>query len=156
VLVASGDNVVTVVDCEEFTRLPNDVTLAVSSDGNTGSLPNSRNQDFRASFARLMRRAILRSPTALASDPRVVSADGEWIRAFARVSRESGDLWIAELLLAADEQGVTIRTVSLPATDSQLKDSAQLQTGLWRFVIGCIRLALHKDDFFVESGGVRP
>lgn len=74
--------------------------------------------------------------------------DGPWARSFAAVSREDGPLWTAELVLAAEEQGVQVEEVPVPpsgavdagAGDRTWRDRAVAAAGL-------LRLAVRRDDY---------
>jgi hypothetical protein len=134
-------------DLEAFRALPEDITLAIGSTAHPASrVERPWGCKFQFELFRLLRQALLRSVVADSQGTLWVS--GPWARTFAAVSRETGPMWTAELVLAAEQQGLDVYEVPVslvPDHDRssfgfRLRDAFAGVRGIWR-------LATRKDDY---------
>lgn len=125
---------------ERFRGLPVDTSLAITSPD--GADPGDRDRHRGGPWAVRTARELILSP-AVHETPTAIWVDGGWARTFAAFARESGDLWTTEMLLAAEEQGVAIIRVELPATGAPNLPSRRITVrDFARQVRGFVRLAM--------------
>jgi hypothetical protein len=137
-VLVGADRPVDPRDLEAFATLDDAVVLAVGSQPH----PSPR----RARVLPWLRRALLH--TSVEDTEGTYWVDGRWARSFAAVSREQGPAWTTELVLAAQQQGVEVWEVPVPARRSTAKRGG---TGRWRDRVGALRdvigLAVRRDDY---------
>ena len=99
---------------------------------------------------RWLREALLHS--TVADSQGTIWVDGDWARAFAAVSRESGLMWTVELVLAAEQQGLDVYEV--PVSLVRAHDQVSSRFSVSDAVVGVReiwQLALRKDDYAASS-----
>lgn len=140
VLLTADDLPFGMTDYDQFTRLPEGVMVAIGSKA-------------RGRIPRFLRSALLES--RVGDTPGTVWADGEWCRSFAVISRESGSVWMTELVLAADLRGNAVIEVPVVADRSHETPKRRSRArDRWQSVIGFARLAIHNDEYRDENGAV--
>ena len=144
VLLVADDRALDPADLWALTSLGDSVVLAV------GSRPGA------SRVLSWLRRALLHSTV---EDGRAAYwVDGGWVRSFAAVSRESGETWTAELVLAAEQQGIEVWEVPVAdrGGDDARRGGGRLRD---RFVAlkELVGLAVRRDDYAGQQwlGGVR-
>lgn len=84
-------------------------------------------------------RAVMDEPPS--GDVMAIVADGEWVRRFARLSRESGTAWVQELLFAARRNGLEVSR--LPAGPDAPVESG----GVVREALALMRVQARRDEY---------
>ncbi len=153
VLASRGDRVLLLVDSAFVTeKTVRDITHPSSEPLAIGEVlaPERADRGFRYWLVRFFREALL--PPGTTDSPVMVWANGEWIRLFAQFSRENGQLWTTELVVAAGQQGIETVTVPLPAPrDGEPDSPLEPVLGVFRSLSGFARVALHKDEYAFDS-----
>ncbi|MHA6667356.1 glycosyltransferase [Homoserinimonas sp. A447] len=127
-----------------------DVVVAI---GSAQDAETSAAQEWRSAshtrFTQFLREALLRSHGASGHTTFVV--DGTWGRRFASVSRENGPLWLDELVLVAEQQGLQLARTPAPEGVHTSPTSLFLSRGTLQTCAGILRLALHRDEHRGEA-----
>lgn len=134
-------------DLEEFVKLDNDVVVAVGSKAHPlSNVYRTKGRTLQSRVFRFMREAILQSKVG--DSQGTLWVDGDWGRSFALFSRETGLMWSTELILAAEQQGLSVTevAVSLDAEHKKVKSRFGVKDA-FAALFGFIRLAIYKDDY---------
>ncbi len=138
-------------DLEQFGQLPPHSMLAIGSKAHpASSIHRSMRRTFQSRIFRHMREAILDSHVG--DSQGTIWVDGDWCRMFAAFSRETGLMWTTELVLAAEQQGLSIYEV--PVTLRQSHDTVASRfspVDALRGFRGLLRLGLQKDDYVQDD-----
>lgn len=110
--------------------------------------PASRQVSPQSRVSTFMFEALVKSRGA--GRHRTLLVDGDWCRSFAGLSREAGQLWIHELVLAAEQQGLTVEDQN-EASATKKARLPLFRSSSARHLGGIMRLALHKDEYHEES-----
>ncbi len=151
VLLTADDLPFGMSDYEQFMRLPDDVMVAIGSKAHPDSqVRRSWRRSVQSKIFRFLREALLQS--RVGDSQGTIWADGDWARALAVVSRESGLMWTTELVLAAEQQHLRVVEVPVVLAESHESGSSRFRFGdAWRSVVGFTRLAVYKDDYSDEN-----
>lgn len=138
-------------DFDHFTKLPGSVVVAIGSKAHPASdVTRSRRRVIQSRIFRFLREALLQSQVG--DSQGTFWVNGDWVRAFAMLSRETGLMWTTELVLAAEQQGLKVVEVPVSLSDAHETGSSRFRLGdAWRSVVGFIRLAIYKDDYANEA-----
>lgn len=138
-------------DLDQFRRLPEDVTVAIGSKAHADSkVRRSFQRTIQSHLFRFLREALLQS--RVGDSQGTLWVDGDWGRNFAHLSRESGLMWTTELVLAAEQQHVTVREVPVLLEDLHESGTSRFRlSDAWHSVVGFTRLAVYKDDYCNED-----
>lgn len=138
-------------DLDEFLGLPDDVLVAIGSKAHPDSnVQRHRRRTLQSKIFRFLREALLQS--RVGDSQGTIWVDGNWGRAFALHSRETGLMWTTELVLAAEQQGVAVREVPVQLHETHEAGSSRFRfADAWRSVVGFFRLAVYKDDYCDEN-----
>lgn len=147
VLLTADDLPFGLTDYERFIALPDDVLVAIGSKAHPDSqVERSWRRAVQSRIFRFLREALLQSKVG--DSQGTIWADGEWARSLAMVSRESGLMWTTELVLAAEQQGITVVEVPVSLSAAHETGSSRFRfSDAWRSVVGFTRLAVYKDDY---------
>ncbi|MFP3465299.1 glycosyltransferase [Leifsonia sp. SIMBA_070] len=147
VLLTADDLPFGMSDYDQFVRLSDDVIVAIGSKAHPDSqVRRSWRRSVQSKIFRFLREALLQS--RVGDSQGTIWADGEWARALAIVSRESGLMWTTELVLAAEQQGLHVVEVPVVLSEGHESGSSRFRFGdAWRSVVGFTRLAVYKDDY---------
>jgi glycosyltransferase involved in cell wall biosynthesis len=137
-------------DYDQFTKLPADAVVAIGSKAHPDStVIRSRRRVIQSRVFRFLRAALLQSKVG--DSQGTIWVDGDWARSFSLLSRETGLMWTTELVLAAEQQGVSVREVPVSLSDAHETGSSRFRfSDAWQSVIGFTRLAIYKDDYANE------
>lgn len=137
-------------DLDEFRELDEDTVVAIGSKAHPGSdVIRSRRRVIQSRIFRFLRAALLQS--GVGDSQGTIWVDGEWARSFSLLSRETGLMWTTELVLAAEQQKVTVREVPVSLSDAHETGSSRFRfADAWQSVVGFTRLAIYKDDYANE------
>ncbi len=140
-------------DLHAFRELPPDAVVAVGSKAHPGSVvPRSPRRQVQSKVFRWLRTALLHS--AVGDSQGTIWVDGPWARTFAVVSRETGLMWTVELVLAAEQQGVSVWEVPVTLDDSHDSRASRFRIGDATLAVREIsRLAVRKDDYLGQQWG---
>lgn len=143
-------------DYEQFTTLPQDVIVAIGSKAHPESqVSRSRRRTVQSRIFRFLRGALLQS--SVGDSQGTIWADGDWCRSLALLSHESGLMWTTELVLAAEQQGISVVEVPVVLSSDHESGSSRFRVGdAVRSFIGFVRLAIYKDDYVDEVWTARP
>jgi hypothetical protein len=151
VLLTTDDLRFGLSDYEQFVQLPQEVVVAVGSVAHPDSrVGRARRKEIQPRLFRFLRNVVLQS--TVGDSQGTFWVDGEWSRSFAVLSHESGPLWTTELVLAAEQQGITV--VELPVVLSRGRESGSSRFSVAtavRSFFGVVRLAMLKDDYADET-----
>jgi hypothetical protein len=138
-------------DLEGFRVLPDDVVVAIGSKAHPDSdVTRSWRRTVQSRIFRFLREALLQS--RVGDSQGTIWVDGVWARAFAHLSRETGLMWTTELVLAAEQQHLTVREVPVTLSEAHETGSSRFRfTDAWQSVVGFTRLAVYKDDYCNED-----
>ncbi|OCI30659.1 N-glycosyltransferase [Oerskovia enterophila] len=150
VLLTADDLPFGLSDFEEFVKLPQDVVVAIGSKAHPDSqVTRSRRRAIQSRIFRFLRSALLQSKVG--DSQGTIWADGDWCRSLAVLSHESGLMWTTELVLAAEQQGITVVEVPVVLSRTHEAGSSRFRAGdAVRSFIGFVRLAIYKDDYVDE------
>lgn len=110
VLLSADDLPFGFSDLDAFEALPADVVLAVGSKAHPASdVERSWRREAQSRAFRWLRSALLHS--TVGDSQGTIWVDGGWVRSFAAISRETGLMWTVELVLAAEQQGMSVYEV---------------------------------------------
>ena len=149
-LLSADDLPFGMTDLERFRQLPDDVVVSVGSKAHPDSaVPRTRGRELQSRIFRFLRSALLQSEVG--DSQGTLWVDGVWGRNFAELSHEHGLMWTTELILAAEQQALTVIEVpvTLDGSHETGESRFRLRDGLLA-VIGFIRLAVYKDDYVGE------
>lgn len=151
VLLTADDLPFGISDYDRFVRLPDDVVVAIGSKAHPDSqVRRSWRRSVQSKIFRFLREALLQS--RVGDSQGTIWVDGEWGRSLAVVSRESGLMWTTELVLAAEQQHLTVVEVPVVLAEGHESGSSRFRFGdAWRSVVGFTRLAVYKDDYSDEN-----
>lgn len=137
-------------DYDGFTRLDIDTVVAIGSKAHPDSnVIRSRRRVIQSRIFRFLRAALLQSKVG--DSQGTIWVDGDWARSFSLLSRETGLMWTTELVLAAEQQNVTVREVPVSLSDAHETGSSRFRmSDAWHSVVGFTRLAIYKDDYANE------
>ena len=138
-------------DLEGFRPLPDDVVVAIGSKAHPDSaVTRSWRRTLQSRIFRFLREALLQS--AVGDSQGTIWVDGAWGRSFAHLSRETGLMWTTELVLAAEQQALTVREVPVVLSGAHETGSSRFRfSDAWQSVVGFTRLAVYKDDYCNED-----
>jgi hypothetical protein len=138
-------------DLQQFRQLPGDVVVAVGSKAHPDSeVTRSTRRTIQSRIFRFLRESLLQS--RVGDSQGTFWVDGEWGREFAMLSRETGLMWTTELVLAAEQQGISVREVPVSLHDLHESGSSRFRfSDAWQSVVGFTRLAVYKDDYCNED-----
>ena len=126
-------------DLDGFERTMNPGIIVIGSKADKDSLVHrGRSRTMLTIGFSFLRSVILKSSVSDSQGSFFV--DGDWIRAFARTSRETGYLWTTELVVAAEECGLEPKTIpvvlsedhSTHASRVRARDAVAMGFGLLR------------------------
>lgn len=138
-------------DLDQFRRLPEATVVAVGSKAHPDSdVTRSPLRTLQSRIFRFLRAALLQS--RVGDSQGTLWVDGTWGRAFALLSRETGLMWTTELVLAAEQQGISVAEVPVSLHDQHESGSSRFRfSDAWQSVVGFTRLAIYKDDYCNEE-----
>lgn len=138
-------------DLDQFRKLPETTVVAVGSKAHPDSnVTRSPLRTAQSRIFRFLRAALLQS--RVGDSQGTLWVDGTWGRAFALLSRETGLMWTTELVLAAEQQGITVDEVPVSLHDNHESGSSRFRfSDAWQSVVGFTRLAIYKDDYCNEE-----
>lgn len=134
-------------DLDGFLALPDAAVVAVGSKAHPASeVDRSWRREAQSRVFRSLRRALLHS--AVGDSQGTIWVDGDWVRSFAMVSRETGLMWTVELVLAAEQQGVDVWEVPVRLSDAHDTRASRFRVRDARIAVREITsLAVRKDDY---------
>lgn len=155
VLASRGDRVLLTADdlpfgfsdLDGFADLPADAVVAVGSKAHPASeVDRAWRRQVQSAAFRSLRRALLQ--TEVGDSQGTIWVDGEWVRSFALVSRESGLMWTVELVLAAEQQDIEVWEVAVQLSEAHDTRASRFRLRDARIAVAEITsLAVRKDDY---------
>lgn len=138
-------------DLDEFNKLSAQVPVAIGSKAHPrSSVARSRLRTIQSRIFRFLRAALLQS--RVGDSQGTLWVDGTWGRAFAHLSRESGLMWTTELVLAAEQQQITVQEVPVALSNRHETGASRFRVSdAWQSFVGFTRLAVYKDDYCNEE-----
>ncbi len=153
VLLSADDLPFGFSDLDAFQSLPPSAVVAVGSKAHPASVtPRSWRRQAQSRVFRWLRTALLHS--VVGDSQGTIWVDGPWARTFAAVSRESGLMWTVELVLAAEQQGLSVWEVPVTLDGSHDLRASRFRMGDATLAVREIsRLAVRKDDYLGQQWG---
>lgn len=134
-------------DIRSFEQLSPQPTVAIGSKAHVDSdVQRSRRRELQSKAFRFLRAALLQS--RVGDSQGTFWADGAWAKEFAAVSHETGLMWTTELVLAAEQEGLSVVEVPVVLEASHHHVTSRFRfRDAWMSFIGFLRLAIYKDDY---------
>lgn len=151
ILLTADDLPFGMTDLEQFRQVPDQIPVAIGSKSHPDSqAERGRFRGIQSAAFRLLREALLQSHVR--DSQGTFWLDGPWARSYAVLSHEEGLMWTTELVLAAEQQGLSIMEVPVVLQSSHAAVTTRFKLlDAWRSFIGFTRLAVYKDDYRDEE-----